>query len=293
MNTPERGLATRRKTAVEVEQLVREFKGGIRAVDGVDLEVARGRDLRLPRPERRRQDDDGADPHDAAAPDRRAARGSPATTSSSEADAVRRAIGVALQEAAIDPLMTGRELLRMQGALHGLRARARRATAPTSCSSASGSSRPPTAASAATRAACAAGSTSRSRSSTARTCCSSTSRRPAWTRPAAPRCGARCARCNDEGTTVFLTTQYLEEAEQLADRVGIIDARQDRRRGNAGRAQGARRGADAARRARRPAGRARSARGARRRSAPSSSDRGRRRAVALRRAAGKRARSRR
>jgi ABC-2 type transport system ATP-binding protein len=27
---------------------------------------------------------------------------------------------------------------------------------------------------------------------------------------------------NDEGTTVFLTTQYLEEAEQLADRIGII-----------------------------------------------------------------------
>ena len=27
---------------------------------------------------------------------------------------------------------------------------------------------------------------------------------------------------NQEGTTVFLTTQYLEEADQLADRVGII-----------------------------------------------------------------------
>jgi ABC-2 type transport system ATP-binding protein len=27
---------------------------------------------------------------------------------------------------------------------------------------------------------------------------------------------------HEEGTTVFLTTQYLEEAEQLADRVGII-----------------------------------------------------------------------
>src|SRR5262249_46180184 len=27
---------------------------------------------------------------------------------------------------------------------------------------------------------------------------------------------------NDEGTTVFLTTQYLEEADQLADRLGII-----------------------------------------------------------------------
>jgi ABC-2 type transport system ATP-binding protein len=28
---------------------------------------------------------------------------------------------------------------------------------------------------------------------------------------------------NDEGTTVFLTTQYLEEADRLADNVGIID----------------------------------------------------------------------
>jgi ABC-2 type transport system ATP-binding protein len=27
----------------------------------------------------------------------------------------------------------------------------------------------------------------------------------------------------DEGVTVFLTTQYLEEADELADRVGIID----------------------------------------------------------------------
>ena len=32
---------------------------------------------------------------------------------------------------------------------------------------------------------------------------------------------ARLAR--EEGTTVFLTTQYLEEADVLADRVGIID----------------------------------------------------------------------
>ena len=30
------------------------------------------------------------------------------------------------------------------------------------------------------------------------------------------------AKLNQEGTTVFLTTQYLEEADQLADRVGII-----------------------------------------------------------------------
>ena len=31
------------------------------------------------------------------------------------------------------------------------------------------------------------------------------------------------ALAHDEGVTVFLTTQYLEEADVLADRVGIID----------------------------------------------------------------------
>ena len=76
--------------AVEVRGLVREFKGGIRAVDGLDLEVERGRDLRLPRAQRRGQDDLGAHPHHAAAADRRASRASPATTWSRDADAVRR-----------------------------------------------------------------------------------------------------------------------------------------------------------------------------------------------------------
>ena len=31
-------------------------------------------------------------------------------------------------------------------------------------------------------------------------------------------------RINGRGTTVFLTTQYLEEADQLCDRIAIIDA---------------------------------------------------------------------
>jgi len=30
-------------------------------------------------------------------------------------------------------------------------------------------------------------------------------------------------RINEQGTTVFLTTQYLEEADQLCDRLAIID----------------------------------------------------------------------
>ena len=37
----------------------------------------------------------------------------------------------------------------------------------------------------------------------------------------------------ESGTTVFLTTQYLEEADQLAGRVGDHRRRQDRRRGHA------------------------------------------------------------
>src|SRR3954447_15391777 len=37
-----------------------------------------------------------------------------------EAADVRRSIGVALQEAALDPLMTGRELIRLQATLHGI-----------------------------------------------------------------------------------------------------------------------------------------------------------------------------
>ena len=43
---------------------------------------------------------------------------------------------------------------------------------------------------------------------------------------------------NDEGTTVFLTTQYLEEADQLADRVGIISGGRAGRRGHPRRAEG-------------------------------------------------------
>ena len=30
-------------------------------------------------------------------------------------------------------------------------------------------------------------------------------------------------RINERGTTIFLTTQYLEEADQLCDRLAIID----------------------------------------------------------------------
>jgi ABC-type glutathione transport system ATPase component len=79
---------------------------------------------------------------------------------------------------------------------------------------------------------------------------------------------ARLAR--DDGVTVFLTTQYLEEADVLADRVGIIDHGQDRRRGHA-RALKAEIGRPTVEAARRPGARAsgsRRARALRRAAAP-------------------------
>src|SRR5262245_8109055 len=99
--------------AIETRQLAREFEGGIKAVDGVDLEVAAGEIYgflgpngagktttvrmltTLLRPTGGRAVVAG---HDVA----------------EDPAAVRRRIGVALQEAALDPLMTGRELIELQ-----------------------------------------------------------------------------------------------------------------------------------------------------------------------------------
>jgi ABC-2 type transport system ATP-binding protein len=138
-----------------------------------------------------------------------------------DADAVRRQIGVALQEAAIDPLMTGRELLRMQGALHGLRGAAARdrasellervgltQAADRRVGGYSGGMR--------RRLDLALALVHRPRVlflDEPTTGLDPTSRGALWREVRA---------LNDDGTTVFLTTQYLEEAEQLADRVGII-----------------------------------------------------------------------
>jgi ABC-2 type transport system ATP-binding protein len=206
--------------AVETEQLVREFKGGIRAVDGLDLEVRDGEIYgflgpngagkttvvriltTLLRPTAGRARVAG---HDVV----------------SDGDAVRRAIGVALQEAAIDPLMTGRELLAMQGALHGLSGR-ERATRATDLLERVGLTQ------AGDRRVGGYSGGMRRRLDLAlalvhrprvlfldepTTGLDPTSRSALWREVRA---------LNDEGTTVFLTTQYLEEAEQLADRVGII-----------------------------------------------------------------------
>ena len=51
---------------------------------------------------------------------------------------------------------------------------------------------------------------------------SSTSRPPGSTRRRASRCGRPSRSSPSSGTTVLLTTQYLDEAEQLADRIAIL-----------------------------------------------------------------------
>jgi ABC-2 type transport system ATP-binding protein len=201
--------------AVEVERLVREFKGGIRAVDELGLRIPAGEIYGFLGP-------NGAGKTTVVRILTTLLRPTGGTAHVAghdvvtEADAVRRAIGVALQESAIDPLMTGRELLRMQGALHGLRNRATDLLARVGLTEAgdrrvggySGGMR--------RRLDLALALVHRPHVlflDEPTTGLDPTSRAALWREVRA---------LNREGTTVFLTTQYLEEAEQLADRVGII-----------------------------------------------------------------------
>ncbi len=140
---------------IETQGLVKAF-GETRVLDGLDLQVDAGEVFALLGPERRGKDDDRPHPHDAA----RARRGIARVAGhdvAREPDAVRAAISLTAQEAAVDGMLTGAENLRMMARLRGVkpsrrgRAARRASTSPT----------PPTGASRSTAAACVAGSTSR------------------------------------------------------------------------------------------------------------------------------------
>jgi len=136
---------------------------------------------------------------------------------------VRATIGVALQEAALDPLMTGRELIRLQATLQGLPPAAGRKRADALLE------RVDLAVAADRRVGAYSGGMKRRLDLAAAlvheprvlfldeptTGLDPVSRKTIWEEVRA---------LNDDGTTVFLTTQYLEEADQLADNVGIIDS---------------------------------------------------------------------
>jgi ABC-2 type transport system ATP-binding protein len=207
---------------IEAHSLVRTFKGNITAVDGIDLRVEPGEIYGFLGP-------NGAGKSTTV---HMLTTLLPPTSGSArvagfdivkEGPKVRSAIGAALQEAALDNLLTGREHLRLQCSLHGIPRAERKArsqellervgltlAADRKVGGYSGgmkrrldlalalAHRPtilfldePT------------------------TGLDPQSRSALWAEV------ARLAR--DEGVTVFLTTQYLEEADALADRVGIID----------------------------------------------------------------------
>jgi ABC-2 type transport system ATP-binding protein len=140
-----------------------------------------------------------------------------------EARAVRASIGVALQEAALDPLMTGRELSRLQATLQGLPGNEGKRRADDLLE------RVDLVDAADRRVGTYSGGMQRRLDLAAAlvheprvlfldeptTGLDPVSRKTIWEEVRA---------LNDEGTTVFLTTQYLEEADQLADNVGIIDS---------------------------------------------------------------------
>jgi ABC-2 type transport system ATP-binding protein len=207
---------------IEVEGLVRVFKKGPRAVDGIDLEVAPGEiygflgpngagksttvlmlTTLLPPTEGRARVAGHDVVHDGAA--------------------VRMAIGAALQEAALDPFLTGREHMRLQGGLHGLGKadRERRGdelltrvgltdAADRKVGGYSGGMK--------RRLDLGLALVHRPRIlflDEPTTGLDPQSRNALWEEVARLR--------SEDGVTVFLTTQYLEEADVLADRVGIID----------------------------------------------------------------------
>jgi ABC-2 type transport system ATP-binding protein len=139
-----------------------------------------------------------------------------------EPDAARRRIGVALQEAGLDPRQTGRELLVLQGRLFGLSPRAASARAEDLLALVELEE-------AADRRIKGYSGGMKRRLDLA----SALVHEPEVLFLDEPTTGLDPAsrltvwdemrRINERGTTVFLTTQYLEEADQLCDRLAIID----------------------------------------------------------------------
>ena len=137
-------------------------------------------------------------------------------------DGVRRRIGVALQEAGLDPRQTGRELLVLQGRLFDLSEREAKVRAEELLelveltdaadrrikSYSGGMKRRLDLASALVHA------PEVLFLDEPTTGLDPVSRVTVWD---------EVRRINESGTTVFLTTQYLEEADQLCDRLAIID----------------------------------------------------------------------
>ena len=109
----------RRQSMIAVENLVKRY-GSFTAVDGVSLDVAPGRDPRLPRPQRRRQDHQHSHDRRTAEADRRAASSSTATTSQREPEAAKASLGFIPDRPFIYEKLTAGEFLRFHAGLYGM-----------------------------------------------------------------------------------------------------------------------------------------------------------------------------
>jgi ABC-2 type transport system ATP-binding protein len=212
----------RDRHGIQAEGLVRVFKKGPRAVDGIDLQVAAGEIYGFLGP-------NGAGKSTTVhmlvtllPPTAGTARVAGYDVVK-DGPKVRAAIGAALQEAALDPLLTGREHLRLQTTMHGISGEERRRrgnelldrvgltqAADRKVGTHSGGMKRRL-----DLALALVHSPSILFLDEPTTGLDIQSRLALWTEV------NRLAK--DEGVTVFLTTQYLEEADELADRVGIID----------------------------------------------------------------------
>jgi ABC-2 type transport system ATP-binding protein len=216
-------MARAADNGIEVEGLVKEFKKGPRAVDGIELTVAPGEIYGFLGPNGAGKSTTVHMLTTLLPPTAGTARVA-GHDIVEEGPEVRDAIGVALQEAALDQYLTAREHMRLQAGMHGIPKdeAARRGdeliarvgltdAANRKVGGYSGGMR--------RRLDLALALVHEPRLlflDEPTTGLDVQSRTALWDEV------ARLA--GDEGVTVFLTTQYLEEADSLADRVGIIDA---------------------------------------------------------------------
>ncbi len=211
-----------RDNSIVVEQLVREFKKGPRAVDGIDLYVAPGEIYGFLGPNGAGKSTTVLMLTTLLPPTAGSARvgGYDVRT---EGPKVRSVIGAALQEAALDPLLTGRDHLKLQAMLQAIPKAERKARQEELLDRVGLTD-------AADRKVRGYSGGMKRRLDLAlalvhrpsilfldepTTGLDPQSRTALWEEV------ARLAR--EDSVTVFLTTQYLEEADVLADRVGIID----------------------------------------------------------------------
>jgi ABC-2 type transport system ATP-binding protein len=215
-------LAAPRENSIEAHGLVRDFKKGPRAVDGVDLHVEPGEIYGFLGP-------NGAGKSTTV---HMLTTLLPPTAGTAtvggydvvhEGAQVRKTIGAALQEAALDPYLTGREHLRLQATMHGITGEERKERSVELLHRVG---------------------LTQAADRKIRTYSGGMKRRldlamalvhhPRILFLDEPTTGldiqSRTALweevghlAKEDGVTVFLTTQYLEEADVLADRVGIID----------------------------------------------------------------------